>query len=162
MKLENFDQIQALASEYIDYFSPIEASEGGVLLNTYVIDNGSPEKIQELVNHVQDGEDSSRWYHKYIVDTLNIIINTASEHIEQAIDDLEAFEHNYDLVDWLRSDIRRHRFFVDDVVNESGGDNFDILIAIARGQIAQKEQVFRRVLTYFNKLVNGEDADFDD
>lgn len=160
-------EIQKLAEHALKFFTskrrpPARNGDEGELF--YLPTERQPVWIFDMMYDIHE---KGRWFpddykYLYTVEALNYI----SEGNDPDSPELEADVYTSDLIKWLAS----HTFrpdYVDEAVKLHGwDDNGGIVTAIAWGQIAEREEVFREVVDHLNErlkaIENGEREVFRD
>ena len=104
--------------------------------------------MQDIVRDVHSEMMPDDFKYKFFKESLEAIIE--NENFDDAIESLEPDIYNYDLYQWLSSNLSRAEY-VNASIQELKGTDFDIFDVIRSGHLNEKREVFD--LTY-NLLQN--------
>ncbi len=147
------DSIRKLASEALTYFVHSTRTNGGTY---WRCTQGTPEWVSDLCyaahNDGQMGPDD--WRYEFIQECLSAIV-------DETEDDLEADIYTHQLTAWLASRADRY-CYVDDAVQEYGGEPGSIIDQLMLGQLQEKREVMSQIVYYLEQRQEELEDDLDD
>lgn len=142
-------RLRELAESYLQYFKQLD--------NTYKLQptENIPEELKTLVHNAHDSFLPDDYKYLYIVESLNMIVDSTTEdnYMEDITSEIEADTYNHELLEWLNSNINRANY-CDQYIEEYGElKDVNLMERIAYGQLYEKQQVFYSVLNELRKIV---------
>ena len=127
--------INELADEFSRAFVLLHRQDGSPY---FVLRDGSPEWMRDaaMKAHGDFMPDDTRY--EFILDALHIIANGAN--LDEAEDSLEADIYNANLLRWVSSNLVRMGY-VDEAMEEIGGEFDSLASALQLGQLAERREV---------------------
>jgi len=138
--------IQELAAHARTFFEQktFPATEGRPERRIWIMKDRHPIWVKDMVYKAHEDIAADDYKYAYVVDTLDAL--DEGQDPEEGKYELEADVYNWDLIQWLGSNLERIGF-VDEAVKELGhSSNLGIMGDLMVGQVQEKSQVWASVV----------------